>query len=302
MKQKSIQILSSLVGIVFIVSGIGKAIIAHEFSQSLTQYGFDFLRFLAPPFIVFEIALGLLLFLGIRQKLMSFIAVGLLSALSLIFLYGHFFVNVDDCGCFGYFEFLNTPPFLTILRNVVLIGISLYVFLNSDNSRKATELNEIIIIFCILCTACFVTGYKFAQPNNDIGTQLVAKNIEVKNTMLGEFLTLSNDSTYLVFAFVYSCPHCLNSIENLKQYERLGVADRVIGLSFLPDSAVIKKFDDLFNPNFEIVHLSPQELFQITNRFPVSYYIRNGIIKKEIRGVLPSGYLLLHELDRMIER
>jgi len=295
MKEKTIKILSPLVGIVFLVSGIGKSVIAYDFSQILMQYGFDEFRFLAPMIIIFEIALGLVLFLGIRQKLMSLISLGFVTILSLGYLYGHLFVNITDCGCFGHFSFLNTPPFFTYLRNFVLICTFLYIFLNSDNSRKATELNEIIIMFFILCTVCFVTGYTFKESNNET-TQYITDgkrvNVKVENTALGELITLSKDSTYLIFAFTYSCPHCLNSIENLKQYERLGIVDRVLAITHSTDTTTMKKFDEIFEPNFQILNFSPQQLFRLTNQFPVSYYVKNNTIKMEIRGVLPSGYLL----------
>ena len=113
---------------------------------------------------------------------------------------------------------------------------------------------------------------------------------------LSEFLTPSKDSTYFVFVFSYSCPHCYSSIENLKQYERLGVADKVLALSFAVDSTTGERFNDIFNPDFQIKNYPPKQLFRLSNQFPVSYYIQNNTIKLEIRGLLPSGYLLQKQL------
>ena len=300
MKQKTIQILSSLAGIVFLVSGIGKSLVVYEFSQNLMQYGFDEFQFLAPMIIIFEIALGLMLFFGIRQKLMSLIAMGYVVVLSLGYLYGHLFVNITDCGCFGHFSFLNTSPLLTYLRNFVLVCILLYIFLNSDNSQKTKELNEIIVMFCILSAVCFIMGYTFKEPNNETTHYITdgkRVNINVEKTTLSELLTFSKDSTYLVFAFTNSCPHCLNSIENLKQYERLGVVDKVVAVTFFADSTAIKKFDEIFEPNFQILNYSLEQLFRLTNQFPISYYVKNNEIKMEIRGVLPCGYLLQRQFE-----
>jgi len=302
MKQKTIKILSSLVGIVFLVSGIGKAIIAYEFSQTLVQYGFEAFRFLAPAIIIFEIALGLALFFGIRQRLMSLISLGFVFVLSVVLLYGVLFMNVTDCGCFGHFSFLNTSPTFTYLRNLILIYVLLCIILNSDNSCRMTELDETIVAFSILCVACFVTGYTFKESNNET-TQYITTgksvSVTVENTALGDLLTFSKDSTYLVFAFTYSCPHCFNSIENLKQYERLEIVDKVIAITFPADNITTKNFHDVFQPNFEIVNYLPEQLFRLTNRFPVSYYIKNNTIKMEIRGMLPSGYLLQRELAKI---
>jgi len=304
-KEKTTQLLSLLAGIVFLVSGIGKSLAAFQFSQLLVLYGFEFLQFLAPIIIVIEIIIGMLLFFNIKLKQTSLIALCFTAVLSIVYLYGFFFINISDCGCFGHFSVLNMSPFFTVLRNLVLIGILLYVFLKSADSNKKPDKNEMIIMVCILCAVCFVAGYTFNEKEN-VATQYITKgkniNIDVKNSVLGELMTFSEDSTYFVFIFSYSCQHCLNSIENLKQYERFGVADKVIALSYKTDSVTMQKFKEIFNVNFEIINYPPEQFFRLNNKFPVSYYVENNIIKMEIHGLLPSGlnslqnhiHLLLH--------
>ena len=300
--KKTIQILSLLVGIVFLVSGIGKAVAAYEFSQLLVQYGFDALRFLAPLIIVFEVTIGLALFLGFRLKQTGLLAFCFTGLLSLGYLYGYYFKNITDCGCFGQFSFLNLSPLFTCIRNLVLLGILLFVFLKNDNPYQAAKKNDIVIMACILCAVCFVTGYTFVEPQIE-ATQYVTKgkhiNIEVENSVLGEFLTFSKDSTYLVFAFSYGCPHCYNSIENLKQYERLGVVDRILAFSYANNSATEEKFNELFKPNFQINNYPSKQLFRLTNRFPVSYYVKNNRIRMEIRGPLPCGLVMQGQLSKV---
>ena len=296
--QQAVQILSPLMGIVFLTSGIGKSIAAYEFSQILEQYGFEVFRFLVPFIIVFEVVTGLLLFLLIRLKQTSLLALCFVVVASFAYLYGYFFLNIIDCGCFGQFSFLNMSPIFTLVRNIVLTGILLYIFVKSNRLRKSADKNEILIILCVLCTVCFITGYTFEEEKN-ITTQYIIKEIEIKNSVLSEFLTTSKDSTYFVFVFSYSCPHCYNSIENLKQYERLGVSDRTLALSFAADSATMKRFADTFYPNFPIKNCQPAQLFRLTNSFPVSYYVKNNTIQMEIRGILPSGYFLQQQLSKM---
>ena len=296
------QILSLLAGIVFLVSGIGKSLAAYEFSQILAQYGFNALRFLAPLVIVFEVAAGVMLFLHIRLRQTSLLALCFMVVVSLAYLYGYFFVNITDCGCFGYFSFLKLSPFFTCVRNLALVGVLLYVFMKSRKLRKPTNKNEMLTMMCILCAVCFVSGYTFVEHKSN-ATQYVAKekdtSMDAEHSALGELLTLSKDSTYFIFVFSYSCPHCYNSVENLKQYERLGVADRVLALSYATDSATEARFNDIFKPNFQIKSYQAEQLFRLTNQFPVSYYVENSIIKLEIRGLLPNGYLLRQQLNKM---
>jgi proteasome assembly chaperone (PAC2) family protein len=83
----------------------------------------------------------------------------------------------------------------------------------------------------------------------------------------------------------------MNSVENLKQYESLGVVDKVIGLA-LADSIVGEKFVEIFKPNFPIQNYVKKELLRLTNSFPSAYYIKNDSIVMEFSGELPCAYVL----------
>ena len=295
-KSKCLNILSLFAGIVFLLSGIGKSVTVYDFSEILAQYGIESFRLLAPLIIVFEVVAGLLLFFHIKLKQTSLCALCFIFVLSLSHLCGYFFANITDCGCFGYLSFLNMSPLFTFIRNLSLMGVLLYIFLKSDNFYKLPDKSETIIITCILCVVCFVSGYSYVEHTGDISKYFGKwKNtdISVCNSVLGDFLNFSEDSTYFLFVFSYSCPHCYSSIENLKQYERLGVADRVLGITYTADSSTMGKFMEIFNPDFQIKNYQPEQLFRLTNRFPVSYYIKKNVIRMEIRGILPCGYFLL---------
>jgi len=302
-KLKLTQILSSLVGIVFLISGIGKSLAVYQFSHILTLYGFDFLRYFAPVIILFEVALGLALFFLFRLKQTSACALCFVGGLSVVYLYGYFFKEITDCGCFGYFSFLNLPPLLTLTRNLILICILLYIFFKSNIPVKPVNKSEIMISICIFCMVCFATGYTYTDNNNNTENDselysIEEKNISVDDSSLSDFITFHKDSTYLVFAFSYSCPYCYNSVENLKQYEASGIADKVMALSYTVNTATMENFNNIFHPNFPIKNVSPRQLFKLTNQFPVLYYIENNIIKMEISGMLPCGYILQQEMKK----
>jgi hypothetical protein len=114
------------------------------------------------------------------------------------------------------------------------------------------------------------------------------EGMRVEETPLGELVDLPEDSTCLVFMFVPSCRYCQNSVANLNEYEKTGVADRVIGLT-LKDSIGEKYFIRNYRPAFPIVGCDVQKLLAFNNRFPASYYIENSVIVKVFRGELPEG-------------
>jgi hypothetical protein len=114
------------------------------------------------------------------------------------------------------------------------------------------------------------------------------KGMPVSETPLQEFTCLSEDSTYLLFVFMPSCKYCQNSVTNLNDYEKIGVADRVIGLT-LKDSVGEQSFIRNYKPVFRVIGCDALKLLEFNNRFPTSYYIENNVIVKIFRGELPEG-------------
>ena len=284
---KRIETYALISGLIFLISGIAKAIDISVFSKIITQYGFENLQFLSPFIIFAEVSIGLLLVFQVWQKWSALSGVLLVAGFTIIYTYGFIFKGVEDCGCFGKITFLNSSPIVTFVRNAILLYLLFVVWRKSDNKDN---LNKWIALtgLIFMCVVAFMAGYTYPK----VGKNQKSKEFSIKaieNTVLKDFITTSKDSTYLVFAFSYNCPHCLNSIANLKEYEQSGVVDKVIGLA-LGDSITEKKFIEIFKPNFTIYNYS-KELLQITNNFPKAYYIRNDSIVMELSGELPCSYL-----------
>ena len=286
---KKIETYSLISGLVFLISGTAKAIDISVFSNVITQYGFGNLQFIAPLIILTEVLIGLLLVFQVWQKWSALAGALMILAFALVYLYGVMFKGIEDCGCFGNITVLNTSPVITFLRNAILLYLLLVVWRKGENKN---HLNKWIALTALIfmCIVAFMTGYTYSK----IGKKQNLKEYSVQaieNTVLKDFITTSKDSTYLIFAFSYTCPHCLNSIANLKEYEQSGIVDKVIGLA-LGDSIIEKKFTEIFKPNFIIKNYS-KELLRLTNNFPMAYYIRNDSVVMEFSGELPCSYLFV---------
>ncbi|GHT20837.1 hypothetical protein AGMMS4957_08760 [Bacteroidia bacterium] len=285
---KRIEIYSLIAGTVFLISGIAKALSASSFASLIAQYGFESLQFLAPLIVLAEVALGLFLVFQIGLKHTALISTLLVAGFTLVFAYGLIFNGIEDCGCFGKITVLNTSPVFTFIRNAVLIYLLLAVWRKSESNWQMSQWTTCLFVVVMVVVA-FMSGYTY-----HIGSKMrKASKYTVKalnGNVLDEFITTSKDSTYLVFAFTYSCPHCLNSIENLKQYEASGTVDRVIGIA-LEDSVKEQKFRAIFNPEFTIKNYPAKTLLRLTDSFPMAYYIRNDSIIAELSGELPCSYV-----------
>ena len=299
--KKRIEIYSFIAGAVFLISGFAKSIDSALFEQTITEYGLGDLWFMSPIIIIAELYLGLSLILNLNQRLIAAISSIFVLILTGVFLYGWLTHDVTDCGCFGPLTILSSSPWISLLRNALLIYLCIDVWINTP--REPINNNFIInsTLILVLCLGAFMSGYTSQSHTADSSAtykKISKKAISLNESTLKNYITTSPDSTYMVFAFSYTCPHCINSVENLKQYEEKGAVDKVIGLTMRSANGR-KFFDSYFNPRFAIQEYRPDTLFELTNKFPQFYYIRNDSIIEQGEGQLPAALLFMqmHGID-----
>ena len=291
MKQQNlIKIFSILCGIVFLISGIGKSLSIAGFSNLIALYGFKNFGFVAPVIVWAEIIIGLALVLRCYPKQFAFTAILFLIAVTCIYVYGYFRHHITDCGCFGAVSKLNNmPPSLIVIRNLLLIALLYVVWKYAEKNQNHLAEWKTAIIICVISVFSFFAGYSYYPPFIRLSEEEenTYEGKALADTPLNDFLATSADSTYLVYVFSYTCPHCLNSIENLKQYKK--VADRIIALA-VRDSVYEPVFRQNFQVDFAVKNYDYQAIQPLAKGFPTAYYIQNDTIKKEIIGELPCVY------------
>lgn len=284
-----INLFSSIVGVVFLISGFAKAVDSGYFANIILQYGFVELQIVVPFIIFMELLFGLLLTFQVHVRMTSLFAFIFIIVLSIIYAYGLLFKNITDCGCFGHISVLNTFPAFTFIRNAILLLLLFFCWRKGDNN---SAINQRMITFFIVvaCVGMFMCGYtfKYSKPMSSDKPRTKA----LSDTPLANVVTISPDSSCLVFIFSYTCPHCMNSIGNFEQYEKFGVVDKIIGIAVRNDEAEAR-FRQLFNPKFEIRNFSKDTVVSLTKDFPKSYYIKHDSIQFEITGELPSAYFFM---------
>ncbi len=278
------------VGIVFLFSALLKAIDTATFANLMSRYGAIWFGFGAPLIILVELILGILLVFDIRPHLASLATTIFLLAISAVFLYGVIIQGITDCGCFGPLTWLNSNPWLTFLRNGLLLIILVPSLIKP---QSGTRLTILVTAFMAVITTIvmFMCGYTF-RGADCLKKQTTFNPIPLTNSYLSEFISCSSDSTYLVFAFSYSCPYCQNSIGNVNQYQPMGFVDKVIGLA-IEDSIAYYRFSRLFKTNFEIREIQTFNMYRITNTLPTTFIIRHDSIVSQYSGMVLSPALLL---------
>jgi len=153
-----IKIICIIIGCVYILSGIGKVTNVVAFEILIANYGFEHLQILAPFIILGELALGVCLVLWIKPKLMSLLSVILLLIFTTAFVYAHFKNGITDCGCFGMLNLNQQSPIFTYMRNILLIGMSLLVFVKSQKEDQLIENKSVPILFIVFLTFVRIVG------------------------------------------------------------------------------------------------------------------------------------------------
>jgi len=213
-KQKSwlMTFLQNYTGALFVFSGLVKAVdplgTAYKMEQYFSEFQYTFeptwFGFIAPIFpwfsnysvvfsvvmIVFEIVLGLMLIMGMKSKLTSWLFLGLVGFFTFLtgFTYltgyvpdgGNLFslsswgeynannMKVTDCGCFG--DFLKLEPKVSFFKDVALLFPAFFfVFKHKDMHELFSKKTAWIIaaIATIGLTVYSLSNYVWDLPDTD---------------------------------------------------------------------------------------------------------------------------------------
>lgn len=289
-EKKVLHIYSIIIGLFFIISGVGKVINTAAFSYLIHQYGFGNFMIVSPLIVLAEILIGLFLLLLINPRRNALYSLILLIIFTIAFTYAHFKHGVNDCGCLGTIQPSNMPPIFSFIRNLILILMSMIVWLKYPADKVEIVKWKKYLISVAMAISIFTAGFTFTLPPafKKAAEKPKFENQVVKSTELANFIKTSPDSSYLVFCFSYTCPHCWNSIENLRQFIDMKTADSVI--VFAMGEAKDKEFFyQNFKPDFVIHDLVHDNMVKLTTIYPTAFYIRQDTIKAVIQGVLPSA-------------
>lgn len=132
---KAITVIRLLLGILFLISGIGKLISGSdarylvELLATEFYWLIEYANFIVITTSVFEIVLAILLLWNkfLKSALSGTLAmlIGFSSVLSYFYFQG---MSVENCGCFGAFGFASGLEF-TLIRNAVLILLTIIAFM-----------------------------------------------------------------------------------------------------------------------------------------------------------------------------
>lgn len=282
-----LNIISIILGCIFLLSGFGKLAGVDAFESLIESYGFPHLAFLAPVVILMEVLLGLLLILNYRKKLMGIISSIILIIFTVFYSYAYIEHGITDCGCFGNNPILQSNPSISYIRNAIMIALSIILFIYGNYETQHLSKTTMYCLSGIMIICAFIMGRSFRVPSMFVKPHPLFMK-PVVETNISNYIDLSNDSTYVVYVFSYDCSGCWNNMANFMNYDRDSIADRSIGLCVGGKGK--NTFMNYFQPNFVIYDVGTALSDEI-KIVPTFLYIKNGLIHDIIQGSVINSKL-----------
>jgi thiol-disulfide isomerase/thioredoxin len=270
-KELFITVIKIILATVFFLSAVGKTISFTTFSQKV--YEFEFISFELIPYIILfiEYALAFGFMLLIFTKQVARVAFIFLVFMTISYSYGHFFLNITKCDCFGYFKFL-TPSnyFIYLIKNSSLIILSIYILKNANSNvnRRLIKTTVSIMVVFLLSFVAYKTEVKlvsgFAEKN---------EGKAIRDLGLQEYNQLKDYQYWFVFS--PKCAHCLDvipKIEKLKNENNI----QLIGVTSIENEEELNKL----SINFLVKKINSNEISKLTKTVPKIFELKNDTIQR----------------------
>ncbi|MCX8065372.1 MAG: hypothetical protein N3G21_09410 [Candidatus Hydrogenedentes bacterium] len=282
-----------LLGIVFFISGYSKLIEINKFTVQIYSYGVIFykpiLPWIALCVVLLELILAVLLSFGIKHKrILHLFILFLLFSFSGLILYGWFFHNLKDCGCFGKIEM---GPGSSLIKNAILLILTSYCLIMAGKTVSYKENSHLIKFKIITLLAVLISGFvmgysslrketSFVSVDSDTSfpNLLIGMNFEVD----GKVYDLSNGE-YLVALLSFGCDHCIEEAPKLNDYLLLQNIPPLVAVCLEESSEEKEYFFAKVGPQFPTYSLGNKPILflsMIGKEPPRLVHIKNGSVLK----------------------
>jgi len=273
---------SIIVGAVFVLSALLKAISFVEFAVQVSYYGIVrdplLIRMMATVLIGVEAVLGVgVLFCARFRRHLLLLALVLLTGFSVAIGYAWVFRDIENCGCFG--KYLQTGPIASLAKNAVL-GVLAAVALRHIPAGShpaglwkpslAAGAGILVVSIAVHQNSAFrqdATPPGKFFPDSMPGASPPTLSRFRGGAPAGQSLTWQantydlSEGAYLVAMLSDSCEECEAIIPGLNEYAQNPDVPHVVAF-VLSDDPNLDGFREEYRPRFPTQAMSPLEFFQ----------------------------------------
>ena len=267
-----------LISISFLFSAYTKWIAPGFFELTMISQGVFDDREVAALFARFIIGLEVAIGIGFLQpywikKLIAPGTILLLFIFSAQLLYLIATGNDENCGCFG--EMIKMTPTESVLKNVVFIGLTIFVYLKSE-----VNMNKLIIPLSILVVS-ILGSYVMLPIQKDDGTFTFAKFTKFE----GHGVVDLAEGEYLVGVFNTNCDHCQETATKLGKLTNNNIP-KLFALFYneIPEVGP-KEFGEKTSTDYPYVIIGDDDFWGLLKSSPpIIYHVKDGEIIKYYEG------------------
>lgn len=286
---KLIQILKLIIrigiGVLFIVSAIFKLLSLDQFE--LYIYSFNLMSLTlcglaARVVIACEILFGILLIIKVKYKPVWWLTLLMLIGFSLLLIYVILFRNDDNCHCMG--EIVKLKPSVSLIKNLVIIGLLLFVRKEDDYRFRGRNLAlaGAFIAAIVPPFALFPIDdvYSLFSKNKLDYSEISFNALMADSTMQDVHL---DDGNYIVGIVSTGCPYCKTSslkVSEIVAHNQLDTS-RIVFFVWGDSTAISSYKKETKTEPFNYIFISGIHALRIANgRFPTYLFMKDGDVVK----------------------
>ncbi len=269
----------ALVGLVFLIFAILKALYVNDFIVAIGNYGVvdgDALQTAAAlGTLAVEMFLGTALLLGMRPRgfLLGATAL-LLVGFSGLIVYAWIYHGITDCGCSGP---IAMGPRVSLIKNaalLVLTGFAAWGLVRNGGGHAGAGQAAKAAAALVLAGAVPVYVAFHVEPAPQAPdqprpfAQFVFEEMGVPYDL--------GSGEYLVAMLSTTCEHCMATVPDLNEFARRPDGPPVVGL-MTGDEATLEQFRQDTQPEFPTHLVGVREFYSFVNVAPPRFfYVRDG--------------------------
>jgi len=288
---KFVRITEMIIGLIFILTALLKALDLTAFAMQVGAYGIvrdpALLRGIAIGATALEAALGALLVAGWRFKNLTWCATEvLLLGFAVLMAYGWLAHDLADCGCFG--KYIELPPLPSIIKNLIMMGLLgagwwHYRRVVREGRSQLLWSRTGIALALAGCMVVLTAGITVGFSETGVAAMDPQTSEDVASRPFAGFRLETDRGTidlgtgeYLVVMLSATCEHCIGSVEKLNEMVELGDLPAMVCLMLgSPDGR--DDFVAQTEPLFPCVPIDSLEFMNLIGDAPPRmYYVDNG--------------------------
>jgi len=279
---------AAVVGVVFVATGVLKALDSRRFAQQIQRYRLvppSMLPWAAVAFTAVECALGAALILGVSRWLLPAAAL-LIAGFAALTAWGTRTGRIDDCGCYGG-QVMLTPAQSLALDGlyIALLAVAWLFWTGAPGAPPAWTL-AIVVLTGAAALAAAWRSLRGALV--DLGLLRVGR--AWRRSWLKRAPRDVTSGAHFVVFLSRECPYCKNWVPLLNVIEVQPDLPSVIAIMSLDEEAR-KGFLAEHLIKFPVAFM-PQSLVSLmVDAFPTAALVEDGRVTGRWSGEMPEAYL-----------